>query len=156
MQREIHFTLNGESHTLKISANRLLVDVLREDLHKRGTKMSCGQGECGSCTVLLDGEPVNSCLILGIQIDGCNVETVEGLAKAGELSTLQNAFIEHGAVQCGYCTSGMLMSAEGLLREKPDPSFEEINATISGNLCRCTGYVKIKDAISSCAKSRER
>jgi len=156
MQREIHFTLNGESHTLKISANRLLVDVLREDLHKMGTKMSCGHGACGACTVLLNGEPVNSCLILAVEIDGCSVETVEGLAKEGELSALQNAFVVNGAVQCGYCTPGMLMSAEGLLRESPDASLEEINSAISGNLCRCTGYVKIRDAISACAKNRER
>jgi carbon-monoxide dehydrogenase small subunit len=156
MQREINFTLNKETHTLKVDVNRLLVDVLREDLHKRGTKMSCGHGECGSCTVLLDGEPVNSCLILAVEIDGCSVETVEGLSKEGELSSLQNAFVEHGAVQCGYCTPGMLMSAEGLLREIPDASLEEINTAISGNLCRCTGYVKIRDAISACTKNRER
>ena len=156
MQRKIDFTLNGEIHGLMVESNRLLVDLLREDLHMMGTKMSCGHGECGSCTVLLDGEPVNSCLVLAVEIDGCGVETVESLAKDGELSALQSAFVEHGAVQCGYCTPGILMSAEGLLRERPNASLEEINTAISGNLCRCTGYVKIRDAISACAKDTER
>jgi len=152
VERQIKFTLNGESITVKVSPNRLLLDLLREDLGKMGTKFACGYGECGACAVILDGKAVNSCLMLAVEVDGCEVVTVEGLSKNGELSDLQQSFVEHGAVQCGFCTPGMLMSAEALLMDIPNPTKEDIKLAIAGNLCRCTGYVKIVEAIGSCTK----
>jgi carbon-monoxide dehydrogenase small subunit len=141
--------LNGEEITVQIEVDALLVDVLRDELGLMGTKEACGQGECGACTVLLDGEPVTSCLVPAIKVQGREVMTVEGLASGGELHPLQKSFIEHGAVQCGYCTPGMLMSAKALLDRIPHPSEEEIKEAISGNLCRCTGYAKIVEAIKA-------
>ncbi len=141
--------LNGEEVTVQVRADALLLDVLRDELELTGTKEACGDGECGACTVLLDGEPVTSCLVPALKAQGRNVMTVEGLASGGELDPLQKAFIEHGAVQCGYCTPGMLMSARALLDRNPHPSDEEIKEAISGNLCRCTGYVKIVEAIKA-------
>lgn len=142
-------TLNGEEVTIHIQPDALLVDVLRDELGLMGTKEACGQGECGACTVILDGQPVTSCLVPAIKARGREVMTVEGLASEGELHPLQKAFIEHGAVQCGYCTPGMLMSAKALLDRNPHPTEEEIKVAISGNLCRCTGYVKIVEAIKA-------
>jgi aerobic-type carbon monoxide dehydrogenase small subunit (CoxS/CutS family) len=142
-------TLNGEEVTIYIQPDALLVDVLRDELGLMGTKEACGQGECGACTVLLDGQPVTSCLVPAAKAQGREVMTVEGLASGGELHPLQKAFIEHGAVQCGYCTPGMLMSAKALLDRNPHPTEEEIKVAISGNLCRCTGYVKIVEAIKA-------
>jgi carbon-monoxide dehydrogenase small subunit len=155
MEREVSFKLNGELKAVKVPSNRLLIDILRDDLDKTGTKFACGNGECGACTVLLNGKAVNSCLVLAVEADGCEVETIEGVNKGGELSQLQKKFIEHGAVQCGFCTPGMIMSAEELLRENSNPSVEEVKVAISGNICRCTGYVKIVDAICDCAEKRE-
>ncbi len=142
-------TLNGEEVTIQVRADALLVDVLRDELELTGTKEACGEGECGACTVLLDGKPVTSCLVPALKAQGRHVVTVEGLASGGELDPLQKAFIECGAVQCGYCTPGMLMSARALLDTNPDPTEEEIREAISGNLCRCTGYVKIVEAIKA-------
>ncbi len=142
-------TLNGEEVTIHIQPDALLVDVLRDELGLMGTKEACGQGECGACTVLLDGQPVTSCLVPAVKAQGREVLTVEGLACDGELHPLQKAFIQHGAVQCGYCTPGMLMSAKALLDRNPHPTEEEIKVAISGNLCRCTGYVKIVEAIKA-------
>jgi carbon-monoxide dehydrogenase small subunit len=142
-------TLNGEEVTVHIQPDALLVNVLRDELGLMGTKEACGQGECGACTVLLDGQPVTSCLVPALKAQGREVLTVEGLASDGELHPLQMAFIEHGAVQCGYCTPGMLMSAKALLDRKPHPTEEEIKVAISGNLCRCTGYAKIVEAIKA-------
>jgi len=139
--------LNGEEVTLEVKPSALLVEVLRDQLELIGTKVACGEGECGACTVLLDGEPVNSCLVPALKIQGREVMTVEGLAPLGELHPLQKAFVEHGAVQCGYCTPGMLMSAKALLDHNPNPTEEEVRQAISGNLCRCTGYAKIVEAI---------
>jgi carbon-monoxide dehydrogenase small subunit len=141
--------LNGEKVTIYVKADAMLLDVLRDELGLMGTKEACGQGECGACTVLLEGEPVTSCLVPALKAQGREVMTVEGLASAGELHPLQKAFIEHGAVQCGYCTPGMLMSAKALLDRNPHPTGEEIKEAISGNLCRCTGYVKIVEAIKA-------
>ncbi len=141
--------LNGEEVTIQVRPDALLVDVLRDELELTGTKEACGEGECGACTVLLDGEPVTSCLVPALKAQGRHVVTVEGLASGGELDPLQKAFIEYGAVQCGYCTPGMLMSARALLDTNPHPSEEEIKEAISGNLCRCTGYVKIVEAIKA-------
>jgi aerobic-type carbon monoxide dehydrogenase small subunit (CoxS/CutS family) len=142
-------TLNGEEVTVHIQPDALLLDVLRDELGLMGTKEACGQGECGACTVLLDGQPVTSCLVPALKAHGREVLTVEGLASDGELHPLQRSFIEHGAVQCGYCTPGMLMSAKALLDRNPHPTEEEIKVAISGNLCRCTGYVKIVEAIKA-------
>jgi aerobic-type carbon monoxide dehydrogenase small subunit (CoxS/CutS family) len=141
--------LNGEEVTINIRPDALLVDVLRDELGLMGTKEACGEGECGACTVLLDGQPVTSCLVPALKAQGREVMTVEGLASGGELHPLQKAFIEHGAVQCGYCTPGMLMSAKALLDRAPRPTEEEIKEAISGNLCRCTGYTKIVEAIKA-------
>lgn len=148
----IRFTVNKQLvHVWAVPSARLL-DVLREELRLTGTKEGCGQGECGACTVLLDGKAVNSCLVLVGQADGREVLTVEGLAINGQLHPLQEAFIEEGAVQCGYCTPGMLLSAQALLAEIPLPSENEIRVAIAGNLCRCTGYAKIVKAIQSAAE----
>ena len=139
--------LNGEEVTVQVKPSALLVEVLRDQLELTGTKVACGEGGCGACTVLLDGVPVNSCLVPALKVQGREVMTVEGLAPLGELHPLQKAFVEHGAVQCGYCTPGMLMSAKALLDQNPNPTEDEIRLAISGNLCRCTGYAKIVEAI---------
>jgi aerobic-type carbon monoxide dehydrogenase small subunit (CoxS/CutS family) len=143
----INFKLNGKSITISLEPNRRLIDLLREDLRLTGTKEGCGIGECGACTVLLDNKAVNSCLILASQIDGTEIITVEGLAQHGKLHPLQENFIKYGAVQCGFCTPGMLMSAYALLLENPQPNEDEIKEAIAGNLCRCTGYKQIIQAI---------
>lgn len=139
--------LNGEEVTVQVEPSAMLVEVLRDQLELTGTKVACGTGECGACTVLLDGKAVNSCLVPALKAQGREVITVEGLAPLGQLHPLQKAFVEHGAVQCGYCTPGMLMSAKALLDHNPHPTEEEIRVAISGNLCRCTGYAKIVEAI---------
>jgi carbon-monoxide dehydrogenase small subunit len=139
--------LNGEEVTVQVKPSATLVEVLRDQLELTGTKVACGEGECGACTVLLDGVPVNSCLVPALKAQGREVMTVEGLAPLGELHPLQKAFVEHGAVQCGYCTPGMLMSAKAFLDHNPNPTEDEVRLAISGNLCRCTGYAKIVEAI---------
>ncbi len=144
-------TINGRSHTISIPAHRTLLDLLRDDLGLAGTKCGCECGECGACTVLLDGEPVNSCLVLASQIAGREVKTVEGLAENAKLDPLQNSFLDHDAVHCGFCTPGMLMCAKALLDCNPRPSETQIRTAISGNLCRCTGYQQIVDAIEKAA-----
>ncbi len=140
-------TVNGTVHTLEIAPHQTLLELLREGLGLTGTKCGCEIGECGACTVLLDGEPVNSCLVLAPQIDGRNVSTVEGLMRANATDPLQDAFMDHDAVHCGFCTPGMLMSARALLAEDAHPDEASIRTAISGNLCRCTGYVQIIEAI---------
>ncbi len=145
--------VNGKDVTLEIEPDELLVEVLRDRLGLTGTKVGCEEGECGACTVLLDGKAVVSCLLPAMKAQGRKVETVEGLAAEGKLHPLQQAFIDCGAVQCGYCTPGMLMSAKALLDENPSPSEEEIREAISGNLCRCTGYRKIVEAIKAASSS---
>ena len=140
-------TLNGEEVTVLVKPSAMLVEVLRDQLELTGTKVACGEGECGACTVLLGGEPVNSCLVPALKAQGREVMTVEGLASPRELHPLQKAFVEHGAVQCGYCTPGMLMSAKALLDHNSNPTEDEVRLAISGNLCRCTGYAKIVEAI---------
>lgn len=151
----IHFTLNGNEVEIEIEPKLLLVDLLREKIGLTGTKIGCREGECGACTVLLDGRSVNSCLLLAIRVDGHEITTVEGLAKGDELHPLQERFIEEGAVQCGFCTPGMLLSAKYLLDKNPNPSRKEIAKHISGNLCRCTGYAKIVKAIEKYANEQE-
>ncbi len=151
MEYRVKFFVNGEPIELLVPANRTLLSVLRNDLALTGTKEGCGAGECGACTVIMDGKAVNACLILAPELNGKHIETVEGLADGDKLSPLQEAFIEHMAFQCGFCTPGMLMSAEALLRENPHPSREDIACAMSGNLCRCTGYKKIVEAIEAVA-----
>ncbi|HMA58708.1 MAG TPA: (2Fe-2S)-binding protein [Halanaerobiales bacterium] len=148
----VTLTVNGKEHDLNVAADERLLDTLRDRLHLTGVKEGCSIGECGACTVILDGKAVNSCMVYTFQIDGSEVLTVEGLETNGKLDPLQEAFIDHQAVQCGFCTPGMLMSAKALLKENPDPDREEIKTAIEGNLCRCTGYQQIVDAIESVVK----
>lgn len=148
----IRLTVNGRSCEADIGPHHTLLDLLRDGLGLTGTKRGCEVGECGACTVLMDGVAVNACLVLAPQADGRQVTTVEGLAGEGKLSSLQEAFLDHDAVHCGFCTPGMLMSAKELLDRMPSPTEQEIRAAISGNLCRCTGYVQIVDAIDHAAK----
>ena len=152
MKKIISLTVNGVTHEVAVEPRRTLLQLIREDLGLTGTKKGCGIGDCGTCTVLLDGVATFSCLTLAIQADGCTVETVESLAENGKLNRLQQAFVDHGAIQCGYCTPGMLMTTTELLRRNPHPSAEEIRRAISGNLCRCTGYQKIVEAIQIAAE----
>jgi aerobic carbon-monoxide dehydrogenase small subunit len=147
------FTVNGEQRDLDVPPTTRLIDVLREHLGLTGTKEGCSEGECGACTVLLDGLAVNSCLVLAPQVRGREVLTVESLAGDGGLSLLQTKFVEHGAIQCGYCTPGMLMSVTALLRVTPHPSEGEIRAALAGNLCRCTGYAAIVEAVQDVASN---
>jgi carbon-monoxide dehydrogenase small subunit len=156
MKVKLDFILNGEKCQIEVDPGRTLLDILRNELHLTGTKEGCGYGECGTCTVLLDGKAVNSCLILAPKVMGCHVTTIEGLEREGRLHPLQEAFIRHGAVQCGFCTPGMILSAKALLDKTPHPTEEEIREAISGNLCRCTGYVQIVEAISDVVRKRER
>ncbi len=148
----MRFTLNGKAVSPDVVGTRRLLDVLREDLGKTGTKEGCGEGECGACSVLVDGEVVDSCLIAVGQVEGRTVTTVEGLAGGGELTGLQQAFIDHGAAQCGICTPGMLLAAHALLQQSKPLTADEVREGLAGNLCRCTGYTKIIDAVMACAK----
>jgi aerobic-type carbon monoxide dehydrogenase small subunit (CoxS/CutS family) len=152
---EITLNVNGETFTVSVPPRKTLLQVLREDLDLTGTKEGCSEGECGVCTVLLDGVPVRSCLLFAVDVRGRQVTTVEGLAQGGKLHPIQKAFIEQGAIQCGFCTPGMLLSAKALLDNTPSPSEDEIRIAISGNLCRCTGYQKIVKAIETAAQARD-
>ncbi len=141
--------VNGEAYDLLTYPHRTLLEVLREDLHLTGAKESCGEGACGTCTVLLDGFPVRSCLFLAVEAEGREITTIEGLAAGGKLHPLQEAFVEHHAIQCGFCTPGMILTAKALLDAVPEPTEEEIRRALSGNICRCTGYAKIVDAVKA-------
>lgn len=152
---KISTTINGEKITADVDESLRLIDFLREDLGLTGTKEGCGEGECGACTIILNGKAVTSCTILAGQVDGCEILTIEGLAKNGELDILQKKFIEHGAVQCGYCTPGFIMSAKALMMSNPNPSLDDIKRAIEGNICRCTGYIKIIEAIDAACKERK-
>jgi carbon-monoxide dehydrogenase small subunit len=145
----ISFILNGENVTVETYPNKRLVDLLRDDLGMTSVKEGCSEGECGACTVILDNEAVTSCTVLAPQIDGRSVTTIEGLSINGELDRLQETFIEKGAVQCGYCTPGMILSAKALLNNNPNPTKDEIKTAMEGNLCRCTGYTKIIEAVEA-------
>jgi carbon-monoxide dehydrogenase small subunit len=151
---KIKTEINRRFYELSVPPNMTLLDLLRNELGLTGTKRGCGIGQCGACTVLLDGDAVNSCLVLAPQADGRGIMTVEGLAEDGVLHPLQKSFIDHGAVQCGFCTPGLLMSAKALVDKNRHPSEEEIREAISGNLCRCTGYIQIIEAIKEAAKSK--
>ena len=143
----VRMVVNGESHERAVPAHRTLADFLRRDLGLTGTKIGCDTGDCGACSVLLDGALVASCLVLAVEADGRQVQTVEGLAGGGKLDPIQEAFVEEGAIQCGFCTPGMLMAAKALLAENPEPTAGEVREGLGGNLCRCTGYVRIVDAV---------
>lgn len=151
-KQAITLSINGRDHDLLIAPNRTLAQALREDLGLTGTKQGCGVGDCGSCTVLLDGAPVNSCLVLAVQAAGKAITTIEGLADGAKLHPIQEAFVQHGAIQCGYCTPGMILSAKALLDDEPAPDEARIRQALSGNLCRCTGYQKIVEAVDDAAK----
>ncbi len=148
----ISVEVNGQRHERDVEARRLLVHFLRDDLDLTGTHVGCDTGNCGACTVIVDGDAVKSCMMLAVQADGSSIETVEGLARNGELHALQQAFSSFHALQCGYCTPGMLLSAKHLLDHNPEPTDGEIRRAIQGNICRCTGYVNIVEAIAAAAK----
>jgi carbon-monoxide dehydrogenase small subunit len=153
MKHDIRLTVNGDTYCLAVDPWRTLNEVLREDLNLTGTKLGCGSGDCGACTVLVDGKSISSCLTLAVEMDGKEILTVEGLPPSGkDLHPIQEAFIEKGAIQCGFCTPGMEISALNLLNSNPCPGETEIRAAISGNLCRCTGYNKIVDAIAEAGR----
>ena len=149
---EITFTINDEERTVDVSPDQRLLDLIREDLGLTGTKEGCGKGECGACTVIMDGEPVTSCLVLAPQADGAEIETIENLSAEGDLHPLQESFVKNGAVQCGFCIPGMIMTAKQLLQEERDPGRDRIRHALAGNICRCTGYDKIIDAVQEAAE----
>lgn len=152
MKRLITLTVNGTPYEVAVEPRQSLLQLLREELHLTGTKEGCSEGECGACTVLLDGKTVDACLVFALEAQGHTVVTIEGLAQGDQLHPVQKAFAEHGAVQCGFCTPGMILAAKALLDRNPRPTEAEIRQGISGNLCRCTGYVKIVEAIQAAAQ----
>lgn len=152
MKRLITLVVNKKACEIAVEPNRTVAQVLREDLGLLGTKIGCGMGDCGACTVLLDGRPVNSCLVLAVQANGREIETIEGVSDGKDLHPVQKAFVEHGAIQCGFCTPGMVLSAKTLLEKNSSPSEPEIRKALSGNLCRCTGYQKIVEAVRQAAE----
>lgn len=151
MKKLLHLKVNQKSYQVAVEAHHTLVQVLREELGLTGTKIGCGEGDCGACTVLIDGQAVNSCLILAVQADGREITTIEGLAEGNQLHPIQQAFVDQGAIQCGFCSPGMILTAKQLLDKNPAPSAAEVRAGIAGNLCRCTGYQKIAEAIEVAA-----
>lgn len=148
------FYVNKEKIELNTEPDRRLIDILREDLGLTGTKEGCGEGECGACTVVVDGQAVHACLIIAIQLEECHVLTIEGLEQNGELSALQKAFVDENAIQCGYCTPGMIMSSEALLLHNPHPTEQDIRLALAGNICRCSGYTQIIKAVKKAAEER--
>jgi carbon-monoxide dehydrogenase small subunit len=151
--KEISFTLNGKPYTLSVKPWKTLLELIREDLSFTGTKEACGHGECGSCTVIMGGKTVNSCLVPALEADDQEIVTIEGLVDGDTLHPIQEAFVQQAGMQCGFCTPGMIMSAKALLDKKPTPSEEEIREGIAGNFCRCTGYTKIIESISAAAEA---
>jgi aerobic carbon-monoxide dehydrogenase small subunit len=154
MKRLIELTVNGKKYELAVDSNMTLTDLLRNELNLMGTKEGCGHGECGACTVLMDGKPITSCITLAVEADNCEVITIEGLETENGLHPIQQAFVEKGSIQCGFCTPGMVLSAKGLLDKNPKPSEQEIREALSGNLCRCTGYQKIVEAVKSVSEGK--
>lgn len=152
-KRLVCLKVNGEERDVAVSPNETLAEVLRERLELTGTKMGCGEGACGTCTVLLDGEPVRSCLTLAVEVQNREITTIEGLSQGAELHPVQKAFIEHGAIQCGFCSPAMILTSKALLEKNPQPTEEEVRRAISGVLCRCTGYAKIVEAILAASAS---
>ncbi len=156
MKRLISLRVNGEVYELEVAPHKTLLDVIRDSLGLMGTKESCSQGECAACTVLMDGRPVLSCLTLAVEAQGCEITTIEGISAGGKLHPVQEAFIKSGAIQCGYCTPGLVLTAKALLDVDPHPSQEEIRRRVGGNICRCTGYTKIVEAVELAARGLER
>jgi len=152
----ITVSVNGAKERLNVRSNETLLQMLRDRLALTGTKNGCSAGECGACTILMNDEPVNSCMVLAVEADGADVVTVEGLAEDGDLTALQEAFAEHNAVQCGFCTPGVLISAHALLERNPEPTLDETKLALVGNLCRCTGYLRMFEAVQTAAKKRAR
>jgi carbon-monoxide dehydrogenase small subunit len=152
----VELTVNGTPRRLEVAVHHTLLDVLRDQLGLTGTKECCVVGECGACTVIVDGLPVNSCLMLAVEADGHEVRSVEGLARAGRLNELQQAFLDKGAAQCGFCIPGQLMAAQALLEHNPDPTVEEVHEALAGNLCRCAGYEQITEAVLAAAEEMQR
>jgi len=150
----VRICVNEEEVELAVAPSRTLLELLREDLGLMGVKEGCGEGVCGACTVLMDGRPVRSCLTLAVEAQDTTITTVEGLARDGQLDPLQQSFVEHGAIQCGFCTAGMVIASKALLAENPNPSDDQIKHALSGHFCRCTGYAKIVEAVRACAPSR--
>jgi len=155
-KKRVLLRVNGEDHEVLIKSNRTLIEVLRQDLHLTGAKEACGMGACGACTVLVNGKPVHSCITLAEEVEGKEVETIEGLAQGGKLHPLQQAFMDYHAFQCGFCTPGMIMAAKALLNRNLRPTEQEVKSAISGNLCRCTGYGNIVEAILNTAREIEK
>ena len=151
---QIELTVNGTQYQVSVPPWRTLVEVLRETLGLMGTKKSCNEGECGACTIIMDGRPVTSCLVLAVDARGKDIVTIEGLSEGEKLDPIQESFLRHGALQCGFCTPGMVMASKALLNENPNPTIEEAREAISGNLCRCTGYQHIIDAILNVSKNK--
>lgn len=154
-KQKIHFFLNGEEIFVEVAPNKTLLWLLREELGLTGTKEGCGAGECGACTVILNGKAVNSCIVMALEADGGEVRTIEGESKGGKLSVLQKSFIEHNGLQCGFCTPGMVMSARALLDRNPNPTRAEIKEAMQGNLCRCTGYESIIESVEAAVREGE-
>jgi carbon-monoxide dehydrogenase small subunit len=152
MKKLISLTINKKAYEVAVAPNKTLAQLLREDLNLLGTKIGCGIGDCGACTVIMDGRTVNSCLVLAVQAEGSVITTIEGIADGKKLHPVQQAFIEHGAVQCGFCTPGMVLSAKTLLDKNPKPTELQVREALSGNLCRCTGYQKIVEAVQAASK----
>jgi len=152
MKKLITFTVNDIEYEVAVAPNRTLTQVLRDDLNLLGTKEGCGVGDCGACTVIMDGKPVNSCLVLAVQAGGSRIKTIEGVASGDSLHPVQETFVEMGAIQCGFCTPGMILSATSLLEKNPHPTEQEVRQALSGNLCRCTGYQKIVEAVQEASR----
>ncbi|MCF8104809.1 MAG: (2Fe-2S)-binding protein [Desulfohalobiaceae bacterium] len=155
MKKIINIHVNGQDYELAVEPNKTLVDLLRTDLGLTGTKKGCELGDCGSCTVIMDGKTINSCLVLAVQANNSRIQTIEGLQTEAGLHPLQQAFVEKGAIQCGFCSSGMILSSKNLLDRNPNPSEQEIREAVSGNLCRCTGYQKIVDAVADVGNKKK-
>lgn len=152
MKKLITFTVNDIGYEVAVAPNKTLTQVLRDELNLLGTKEGCGVGDCGACTVIMDGKPVNSCLVLAVQADGSTIKTIEGVATGDSLHPVQETFVEMGAIQCGFCTPGMILSATSLLEKTPHPTEQEVRQALSGNLCRCTGYQKIVEAVQEASR----
>lgn len=155
MTATVQITVNGEQHSVRVPPMKRLLDVLREDLHLTGTKEGCGEGECGACAMILNGELVNSCLIPALQANGARLCTIEGVSSEGRLHPIQQCFLEHGGAQCGICTPGMILATHHLLEKHPNPTPEEIREGLAGNLCRCTGYMRIFAAVQKAAEAQD-
>ena len=156
MKHHINTTVNGQSYSVEVEPRKTLLSVLRDQLHLTGTKEGCSTGDCGACTIIMDGATYTSCLVLGVEADGRDITTVEGIAEEGKLHPVQESFVKKGGLQCGFCTAGLIVSSAALLDENPDPSEDDVMTALAGNLCRCTGYTKITEAVKDASKVMKR